>query len=232
MNQSDWINLFVALGTWAAVIVALLVSLGWITSRAHLEVYLRGEPPDATQIRSTTPDGRAQFWSYYWRLRVHNWGPGEAKGVEVQMITLRRKGKTGMERDRVFLPLDLQWSFGEEQRPRILRGIFRYCDLVHLDDWTAMRTQPQIVFHNVGYPSIPNELKLGERPTVKMPGEYELDVAIAARNARTIRRTISIKFDDKWWDNEADMFTKGTQIEVIRAKRHWYERRRKDPLDS
>ena len=152
MTQTDWINLVVALGTWAAVIVALLVSLGWIASRATLEVYLRSESPDATRIISSTPDGGLEFWTYYWRLRVYNWGPAEAKGVEVQMVALRKKGNAGMEPDPVFLPLDLQWSFGERQRPKILPRIFRYCDLCHVDDWTATHASPQLLFSNVGFP--------------------------------------------------------------------------------
>jgi hypothetical protein len=100
------------------------------------------------------------------------------------MIELRKKGKVGMERDPMFLPLDLQWSFGERQRPKILPRIFRYCDLLHIDDWTAMHTPPVFFLNNAGFPVIPNELKPGERPTIEPPGEYELDVAVAAGNAR------------------------------------------------
>jgi hypothetical protein len=203
-------NVFTAFGTVGAVVVALGLALGWIGHRGSLEVYQDDHPPDSHHIMST--GGGKKFPSYYCRLRVHNQGGGEAKGVEVQMLALRKKGPDGqMAPDPVFLPLDLQWSFGEVQRPKLLPGVFRYCDLVHVDSPAPDR----LVFHNAGFPAMPNEIRPGEHPTIKAPGEYELDVAVAARNAATIHRILSIRFTGVWRNSDDDMAREGLRVRVL-----------------
>ncbi len=202
-------NVLTALGTVGAVFVALGLALGLIGRRGSLEVYQDDHPPDSHHIMSTA--GAQQFPSYYCRLRVHNHGGGEARGVEVQMLALRKKDKNGhMVSDPVFLPLDLQWSFGEVQRPKLLPGVFRYCDLVHVDSPNPKK----LVFHNAGFPMSPNEIRPGEHPTIKDPGDYELDVAVAARNAATIHRTLALRFTGVWRNSDPDM-AKELRVTVI-----------------
>jgi hypothetical protein len=210
-------NVFTALGTVGAVVVALGLALGWIGKKGSLEVFQDDHPPDSHHIMSTA--GTQQFPSYYCRLRVHNHGGGEARGVEVQMLALRKKDKNGqMVSDPVFLPLDLQWSFGEVQRPKLLPGVFRYCDLVHVDSPAPKR----LVFHNAGFPAMPNEIRPGEHPTIKDPGEYELDVAVAARNAATIHRTLAIRFTGVWHNADPSM-AKELRVTVVvpPAQKSW-----------
>lgn len=62
-------------------------------------------------------------------------------------------------------------------------------------------------------PAMPNELRVGEWPTLKPLGDYELDVGVAAVNAKTIRRTISIQFREWHEQDEAAMFSKGLIVQ-------------------
>jgi hypothetical protein len=210
---SGWIALG-SVGTLAAVVVALLAGFGRIGPRARLEVFIDPGPPGEVRIRSVS--GFGSFASYYCRLRVENRGTAVADGVEVQMLELRKRNSSGaMVLDPVFLPLDLKWSFDQEQRPRLLPGVHRFCDLVHVDDPDAVEgRQLLLVFHSSMFPAYPNELRVGEYPTLKPPGDYELEIGVAGMNAKTIRRTISIRFED-WYDHEAEMFSKGL---VVRRK--------------
>ena len=225
----DWVTagagIITGMATLGAVIVALLIAFGRIRATADLEVYLDPHPPDSHQILTTIegeqPDlpfiRSVQTQSYYCRLRVRNQGRAEAEGVEVQMFALRKRGAAGtFEPDPIFLPLDLQWSFGETQRPRLLPDLERYCDLVHIDRLPSSTQVSRLIFHNAGYPTAPNALKEAEWPTQKPPGEYELDIAVAATNARTIRRTISINFTGEWYDDEKEMFAQGLIVQVQR----------------
>lgn len=208
-----WIALG-SLGTLAAVVVALLAGFGRIGARARLEVFVDPGPPGKIRIR--TEMGISSFASYYCRLRIVNQGTAVAEGVEVQMLQLRKRDASGaMVVDPVFLPLDLKWSFDQEQRPRLLPGVYRFCDLVHVDDPVATLTRKELllVFHSSMYPARPNELRVGEWPTVKPPGDYELDIAVAGVNARTIRRTISIRLIEWHEQDEAAMFSKGLVVE-------------------
>jgi hypothetical protein len=206
-----WIALG-TLATVAAVVVALGVALGKIRLRAKLEVFVDPGPPGKIRIRSFGP--LASWAAYYCRVRIKNEGKAVAEGVEVQMLELRKRDGSGaMVRDPVFLPLDLQWSFGEEQRPRLLPGVHRFVDLVHVDDPAVTDGKLVLQFHSSMYPAYPNELRLGEWPTRKPPGDYELDVGVAAVNAKTIRRTISIRFIEWHEQDEAEMFSKGLVVD-------------------
>lgn len=209
-----WVAL-AAIATVAAVIVALLAGFGWFSPRARLEVFVDSGPPGKIRIKSVS--GPASFASYYCRLRIVNQGPGAADGVEVQMLELRKRDASkAMVADPVFLPLDLRWSFDQEQRPKLLPGVHRFCDLVHVDDWTIggdQEDQPMLIIHSSMYPVHPNELRPGEWPTLKPPGDYELDIGIAGVNAKTIRRTISIRFNRTWYNDATEMFTKGLVVQ-------------------
>jgi len=205
-----WIALG-ALATVAAVVVALLASFGKIGPRARLAVFIDPGPPGKIRIR--TFGGGGSFAGYYCRLRIANTGTAIADGVEVQMLELRKRDDSNaMVIDPVFLPLDLRWSFDQEQGPRLLPGVHRFCDLVHVDDPEAAG-KLTLVFHSSMYPAFPNELRVGEWPTLKPPGDYELDIGVAAVNAKTVRHTISIQFSKTWYDDEAEMFTKGLVVQ-------------------
>jgi hypothetical protein len=61
----------------------------------------------------------------------------------------------------------------------------------------------------------PNELRPGVWPTKKVPGNYELDIAVSANNAKLVRKTLRISFAG-WFDDESAMFSKGLVVRVIR----------------
>ena len=217
-----WIALG-ALATVAAVVVALLAGFGKIGARARLDVFIDPGSPGKIRIRSVIGPAEVvtqaikgpisgSFAGYYCRLRIANQGTAAADGVEVQMLELRKRdASNAMVIDPVFLPLDLRWSFDQEQGPRLLPGMHRFCDLVHVDDPEATG-KLTLVFHSSMYPAFPNELRVGEWPTLKPPGDYELDIGVGGVNAKTVRRTISIRFSETWYDDEAEMFSKGLVV--------------------
>ena len=47
------------------------------------------------------------------------------------------------------------------------------------------------------------------------PGEYELDVLVAAENARPSKRTINIRLSGTWYSDEAKMLHAGVGVTVL-----------------
>ena len=200
-----------ALATVAAVVVALLAGFDKIGARAKLDVFIDAGPPGKIRIKSVM--GSGAWAASYCRLRIENHGTAVAEGVEVQMLRLRKQDATNaMVIDPVFLPLDLKWSFDQEQQPRLLPHVPRFCDLVHVDDPVVTEGKLLLVFHSSMFPAHPNELRVGEWPTLKPPGDYELDIGVAGVNAKTVQRTISIRLTETWYDDEAEMFAKGLVV--------------------
>jgi hypothetical protein len=222
-----------AIGTIGAVVVALGVALLGPRRLAAptLSVSIRMRPPDSHRVVSTMTylpkSSLMQAPTYYCRLRISNDGNDEARDVEVQLLRLRRLGQDGSwTEDPVFLPLSLQWSHSREVmivRPKLLPGLFRYCDLCHVEDpagpFAAKSGDPWLVLNTEVEP---NEFEPGSWPTKKPPGHYELDFAVAAANAKTVYRTARINFDG-WFTEAEEMFDKGLHITLRdeRQRRGW-----------
>jgi hypothetical protein len=184
-------------------------------------------PASEERMRDTGSD----IGHYIVRPQVFNYGNEDARDIEVQMIRLWIIGEDG-ERllDPLFLPLLLRWSWWPDDSapaawlPRLLPGTSKHYDLLVVASEQDPRpgtkrrnhgemTGPQkswIAFQTAYGPldddSIQNRMH-------KAPGHYQLDLAVAASNAKTIYRTAHISFDG-WRDNAAEMFGKSGGLNI------------------
>jgi hypothetical protein len=198
-----WATYLAALAGLLTALSALAISLDWPSRWLRgpvLEVSLRQESPDCHLIMAKTESRNGEeeeIPTYYCRLRVANrqsgwFGRLEARSVEVQLLRLWRLSNDGVEElDPVFLPIRLQWAHsGDAVLSTILPGLYHHCDLLRImpgtkdRNWMEFTTEVQ-----------PNRFPSGEMPTVKEPGKYIVDLAIAASNAATVSHRVRIEWD-------------------------------------
>ncbi len=224
----DWWTAVGTVGSAAGALFAVLVAL-WLglfgprrVTKPKLKVSIEMKAPDCHKINATasyqlmgaTIPGTIP--QYYCRLRVGNDGNEEARDVEVQLIRLWRLDGDGKRaQDPVFIPLSLVWSHSNppvSARPKLLPGLFRHCDLCHVSRPPDQR-EAEIEFNTEVRP---NEFRPGEWPTLKPPGEYQLEFGVAASNAKTIYRTAAIHFTGQWREPEEEML--GHELRVTLSK--------------
>jgi hypothetical protein len=209
-TAADW---FVGLATLLLAIVA--IAQDWIRSwfyKAELEVSCKTEPPDCHAVPITLRDGSLVGNSYYLRLKVKSVGNAAAKNVEVFAERLRRERADGTsEPVHEFPPMNLKWShLGTMYFPIIGAGSGRLCDLGHITDPTRRAAineeatrlglthqQVSLAFDVIAAPN--------HRGHIIGPGNYELDVTIAAENVAPMRRTVEIRLAGPWSADESTM---------------------------
>ncbi len=175
-------------------------------------------------------DAGSGLGHYVIRPRVINEGNEDARDVEVSMIRLRSNDGGKWLIDPLFLPLVLRWSWWPERShsagwlPRLLPGTSKHYDLlvVASEQGRRWRTKRRHGSETVGQPetwiAFQTAYDLLDDDSVrhrmrKQPGQYQLDFAVAASNAKTIYRTAHISFGD-WRDNGTEMFGKGGSFQI------------------
>jgi hypothetical protein len=116
----DWTSILSAIGTFAAVLVALWVTLFGPrrVTKPKLSVEIQPEAPDCMWVSSTEEsmrDAGSDLGHYVIRPRVINEGNEDARDVEVSMIRLRSNDGGKWLIDPLFLPLVLRWSWWPER---------------------------------------------------------------------------------------------------------------------
>lgn len=216
----DWVALG-SIGTLLAVIVALGIAI-WgqqlqtLFSKPELKVSIDMHPPDCMKMFAvwTHIQGRPQYeYSYQCRLKITNAGKREARNVEVKARHLQivPNGGAGHE-DLTFIPMNLQWAHTDglsraEQitAKRIEPGLDKHCNLC-----ATLLSTPLLNFATEVSPTPIKENVYANR---KPPGNYLLDIVVAADNAKAVYKTLRIKFEG-WFDDEGEMFKKGLVITV------------------
>jgi hypothetical protein len=217
VNWAQWISTATAA---LALLVALFkeeIQSFWRRPKLVLRASLA--PPDCQRTILTVGDG-SQVPCYYLRLWVANKGKMTATEVQVFVSRLmRKKSPSGAyETDTKFMPMNLMWShLGEPVAKGISRGMGRHCDLASVlrrDDAAKLgQTLP-----GVGADKTLLCLELEVKPNTMShlwePGEYKLDLLIAAANTRPVERRIEIRLTGHWFDDEETMFTSGLGLRV------------------
>lgn len=217
---ADWV---VGVGTLilAAVAVFQETIRGWFY-RPTLEISTRTEPPDcvAVPIRNQN-DGTFIANSVYLRLKVANSGNATARNAEVYADRLERKRADGTwERVTAFPPMNLRWSnIGAIYFPSIAPGMSKHCDLGHIVDPARRHlvhedspslaltpTQTSLAFDLMVAPN--------HRGHIIGPGEYRLDIVVAAENAMPVRRTVTINLRGPWFADEEHMLRDGVGVSI------------------
>ncbi len=216
---ADWL---VGVGTLVLAAVAVFQETirGWFY-RPRFQVSLRTEPPDCVSVPCTTPEGTFVADSVYLRLWVENVGNATARNAEVYARELRRqRADRTWERVGAFPQMNLKWAnVGAIYFPRIAPGMGKHCDVGHIVD-PAVRELVREDAPRLGLTSQQTSLAFdlmaapNNREHIIGPGEYQLDVLVAAENARPIRRTIAISLPGTWYTDKTQMLRDGVGVTV------------------
>jgi len=222
----DWPAWLAAIGTLAAVVVALVLAIwgdairGW-RLRPKLDITIAMKPPDCIKIQTRIETKSGQLIehtdTYYCRLEVWNHGNVRARNVQVTLLRLHRR-ENGRIEDPDFLPLSLVWSHVRQTvMPSIPQGLFRHVDLCHAYDPSGRLDVPRPAFE-LDTEVRPTELRPGVWPTFKGPGEYVVDLAVSADNAKPAYRSVAITFTGTWTADEQEMFANHLVVSVVPSK--------------
>ena len=221
-----------ALASIAVVIVAVFQDRirSWVWA-PRLELEFGNRPPDAHAIpivferedhfrpnRSSTH----VIDAFYFRVRVRNSGRAPAQQVEVFARALRRSSDGRWEPVLEFVPMNLTWShIGGLYFPFIVPGMDKHCDLARIvdpagRDQTSYDKNPWLKLKNdqcsLAFTVIAES---NNRSYIVGPGDYQLDVEVAAANATRVRRTMRIRVHGVWFRDEERMLRDGVKMTMI-----------------
>jgi hypothetical protein len=169
----------------------------------------------------TTPDGTFVANSVFSRLWVENNGNATARNAEVDAKELRRKRLDGTwERVGAFPPMNLKWANVGKIYLDIAPGMGKHCDIGHIVDpsrrqFVAGEDAPGL---NLTHQQTSFTFDLMVSPNNKThivgPGEYQLDIRVAAENVSPIKRTITLSLRGTWDEDETRMLRDGVAITI------------------
>jgi hypothetical protein len=208
--------------TGLAVLVALFkddLVRAWHQPR--LVARIEPRPPDCHKVRSTiTGQHTTQCDAYYCRLWITNDGNRAAEDVQLFVEGIRRKHADGQFKTvATFMPMNLLWSYSREvYADRLLPGMGRHCDLLHILE-PARRLSvgwplPQGTPDGSTLVELDLQFKSNTMSHLLLPGEYEIDVKLAAANARPVSIVVEVHLKGAWYDSEDKMFSDGLGIRV------------------
>ena len=222
-SVADW---FVAVGTLVLAAVALFQDAirRWI-DRPKFRVSSKSAWPDCGAVPITrASDGAFIADSIYLHLWIENIGNVTAMNTEVYAQELRRLRADGtLEKVEAFFPMNLNWANLGGIYFNIAPEMGKHCDLGHIVDPARRHLMPHEHAPQLGLSDRETSLAfdLMARPNNKChiigPGEYQLDIFVAAENARPIKRIISISLKGMWDPDEQKMLRDGIGIFVSSA---------------
>jgi hypothetical protein len=216
---ADWL---VAAGTLIVAAVAVFQEpiRGWFY-RPRFEPSVQTKPPDCVMV-PYIKDGTCVGNAVYLRLWVKNVGTATAKNAEVYASKLRRQRADGSwEPIDAFPPMNLKWAnLGKIYFPGIAPWMRKQCDIGHMIDPAHRHILDEVPF---GLASADEEktslaFDLMAAPSIRAhivgPGEYRLDILLAAENARPVERTIAISVRGTWYADETTMLRDGVGVSL------------------
>jgi hypothetical protein len=190
-------------------------------SRAHFVISTKTEPPECVSVPFTTIQGIFVADSIYMRVLVENTGHSAAQNAEVYAKSLRvKRADETWERVNSFPPMNLKWANLGFPYANIAPGMAKHCDIAHIVDPAqrhhigaeyapALGLTPQQTSLAFDLIAVPNN-----KTHIVPPGEYELDIQIAAENAPPILRTLRISIKGTWDADPERMMRNGVGISV------------------
>jgi hypothetical protein len=217
---ADWL---VAVGTLVLAAVAIFQETirGWFY-RPAFQVSIKTEPPDCVAVPFGPLPNGMMIDAFYLRLWIENTGNATAKNAEVYADELRRQRLDGTsEPVRSFPPMNLKWAnIGVIYFPAIAPKMGKHCDLGHITD-PARR---QLLSGDVPRLGLTNQqtslafdlmVAPNHKGHIVGPGEYQLDIRVAAENALPVKRTITISLQGTWYPDETTMLRDGVGATVL-----------------
>jgi hypothetical protein len=206
----------------AAVAVFQEPIRNWVR-RPSFQPSVETKPPDCSAIPITTLGGQFLADSVYLRLWVKNVGKATAVNAEVyaQELRLLREDKT-WERIRTFTPMNLKWTnINIIYFPRIAPDMGKHCDIGHIVDPARRHDISSEDAPSLGLTNQQTSLTFdlmtapNNKGHIIGPGEYELDILLAAENAHPVKRTIRISLPGTWYRDEARMLRDGIGVSIL-----------------
>ena len=217
---TDWI---VAGGTLVLAAVAIFQETirGWFY-RPTFSVTTSTEPPHCVSVPVANALGPLGDLIYL-RVWIENTGNAEARNVEVYASELRRLRAVGSwERVEAFPIMNLRWANagGTMYWPIIVPGMGKHCDVAHITDparRAALREDSPKLSLGADKASMAFDLIAApnHKGHIVGPGQYQLDILVAAENAMPVMKTLQISLDGKWDPDEATMLRDHVGIRVI-----------------
>lgn len=224
MNMGTIANLLAAIGTLLLAVVAIFQeSIRGRFYRPKFIISVKTEPPDCVAVPFGPLQDGMMVDAFYLRLWVENIGNATAKMAEVYADELRKRRADGTwERVKSFPPMNLKWgNIRGIYFPAIAPQMGKHCDVAHVTD----PRRRQLLGEDVAtlglteqQTSLAFDLMVApnHKGHIVGPGEYELDVRVAAENALPEKRTISILLSGQWYSVETMMFRDGVGISIGR----------------
>ena len=206
--------------TFLAVLVALLKEeLQRIWRKPELKAIVRFTAPDCHKTEATITDwqtGRVidRWPCYYLRIWIENGGNQRAEQVQVFASKLWRKQLDDTwDEQKKFLPMNLLWA--HIRRP-FLDGLSpemgQYCDVGHVDHpshaLAAGETLPTVP-EGKTILALDLEVKPNTKTHLLAPGDYQLELKIAASNCKPVSKKLLLNLSGEWFDDETKMFAGG-----------------------
>jgi hypothetical protein len=217
-------DLSVATGTLVLAAVALWQEKirGWFYS-PDLHVFTTNEPPQCVSVAVTNQAGVFLGDRVYLRVQIENKGSATAANVEVYANELRRRRPADdtWEVIKEFPVMNLKWAdLGALYWPQIVPGMRAHCDVAHVHDparrnevgeeSTRLSIDPSQTSMAFDLITAPNHMR-----HIVGPGQYQLDIIVAAVNAKARKRTLQIHLDGRWDDDETTMLREYVGIAVL-----------------
>jgi hypothetical protein len=232
-NAAEWLTaigtLVLAIGTLVLAVVAIFQDTirGWFY-HPNLEASIQTRPPDCNAVPFARPDGAIIADSLYLRLWVKNTGKATARNAEVYANELlRERADKTWERVGQFPPMNLQWTHIHAiYFPVIVSGSGKHCDLGHIVD-PAHRSHPNLREENPRLNLTDQQTSLAfdlitapnDKGHIIGPGDYRLNIIIAAENARRIEKTVLLSLKGRWFADETRMLSDGVGVTITDTPR-------------
>ncbi|MFH0731375.1 MAG: hypothetical protein V2A72_00445 [Candidatus Omnitrophota bacterium] len=187
-------------------------------SRPKLKAHIFLSPPDCHRIPVTNREnGKHICNGFYFRFRIENYGNSVAEKVEVFAKSLKRRKNGKLIPVELFLPMNFVWAYvGGMYFPAIAPAMYKHCDLGHILD---PQKRQLIDAENKDVEDIGKALfsfeqivKSNNKGYLIEPGEYILEIKVAAFNARPILQKFELQFTGLWTENEKEMLGKEVSI--------------------
>jgi hypothetical protein len=191
------VNLVIAIGTLAAVVVALFG--GWIRAKLfipRLAVDIDNPRGDATPVVLTAPDGQSRIeQARYYRLRISNrnrWP--KATQVRVQLVRYEEPGPDEQLQLKWAGEVPLEWTHQQIVPLERTVGPSATCDLCSVvkDKW--LQLHPVILPANLG--------ELAKRRTA---ADITISLKVTSSEADSPIFGFRLSWDGRWSDGEAEM---------------------------
>lgn len=218
-TASDWL-LVVGTLVLAGVAVFQETIRGWFY-HPRFQISTKTEPPDCFAVPYMS-GGTFVANSIFIGIWVENVGNATAKNAEVYAKALQRKRVDGVwERVLGFAPMNLKWANIDRMYfPSIAPQMGKHCNVGHIVDPSCRHLMPTENVSRLGLTDQQTSLAFeviaapNHGGHIVGPGEYRLEILVAAENATPLRKTLEISLRGSWYTDDTQMLRDGIGMSI------------------